>query len=46
MDNDKSDMGVFFGHIRYNLFIVFYPIGAFADLMTGFYSAENLKNGM
>ena len=28
-----------FGHLRYNCFIVFYPIGAFGDMMAGVHSA-------
>ena len=42
LGQDKSSLGTLFGHVRYNLFIVFYPIGAFCDLMTGYHSSGSL----
>lgn len=39
----SSSIGRFFGHLRYNFFIVFYPIGAFCDLMTGYYSKDSVN---
>jgi hypothetical protein len=40
---DESPIGKFFGHLRYNVFIVFYPLGASCDLLVGVYSAYNIK---
>ena len=40
---EDTGVGKFFGLLRYNMFIVFYPMGAFSDLMTGYYSAPALK---
>ena len=43
---DQTFLGKFFGHLRYNFFIIFYPIGAFSDLMTGYYSHNSIvENG-
>ena len=39
---EKSPAGIFFGHLRYNLFMFFYPIGAFCDLMTGVMAVDNM----
>ena len=44
LELDNSLIGRLFGHLRYNLFIVFYPLGAFSDLMAGVYSAKNIEN--
>ena len=41
---EETALGRFYGHLRYNLFIVFYPIGAFCDLMTGVHSAPNVAH--
>ena len=43
LDADKSSLGKFFGFLRYNMFIVIYPVGAFSDLMTGVHSASNMR---
>ena len=43
---DETAIGRFFGHLRYNMFIVFYPLGAFCDLAAGYFSAETMaQNG-
>ena len=42
LELDNTLVGKLFGHLRYNLFIFFYPLGAFADLMAGVYSAKNI----
>jgi hypothetical protein len=40
-------IGRVLGHIRYNLFIVVYPIGATCDGLASYYSTENnLKSGI
>lgn len=43
LDCENTMVGKFFGHLRYNLFILFYPLGALCDGLTGMYSAKNLK---
>jgi len=43
LGKDKKPMGLFFGHLRYNFFIVFYPIGAFCDLMTTYYAGQVIR---
>jgi len=40
LEYDGTAIGKFLGHLRYNLFLVFYPLGAFSDLMTTYNSAE------
>ena len=32
-----------FGNLRYNMWLVFYPLGAFSDTMAGYYSAERIR---
>ena len=39
---EETTLGRLYGHLRYNLFIVFYPIGAFCDLMVGVHSVPNV----
>lgn len=39
-----SVIGRFYGHMRYNLFIVFYPLGAYCDLMAGIHSLPNVAH--
>ena len=36
---ERSVPGRIFGNLRYNMWIVFYPLGAFSDTMAGYYSA-------
>ena len=36
-------VGRFFSHLRYNLFIIFYPLGALCDGLTSMYSSENMR---
>jgi hypothetical protein len=43
LDLENTVIGRFFSHLRYNLFIVFYPLGALCDLLTGIYSAANME---
>jgi hypothetical protein len=40
---DKTFLGRLFGNLRYNLWLVFYPLGAFSDTMAGYYSAEPIR---
>ena len=40
---DKTDTGLFLGHLRYNFFLIFYPLGSFADGMTHVFAAENMR---
>ena len=40
---EKSSTGIFFGHLRYNFFLIFYPLGSFCDGMTHVHAAENLR---
>ena len=42
LGKEDTTAGIFFGHLRYNLFMFFYPIGAFCDLMTGVMAVENM----
>ena len=44
VDSDETSLGKFFGHLRYNMFIIFYPLGAFCDLMAGYHSAETMAS--
>lgn len=43
LGKEKKPLGLFFGHLRYNFFIVFYPIGAFCDLMTTYYAGQVIR---
>jgi len=36
-------LGDFFGDIRYNMFILFYPIGAICDTMATYHSAQPIR---
>ena len=40
---EESTAGRFFGHLRYNLFIVCYPLGASADTITGYHAAQTIR---
>ena len=44
LDADDNAVGRFFSHLRYNLFIIFYPLGALCDGLTSMYSSENMRN--
>ena len=41
---ESTKVGRVLGHLRYNLFIPFYPIGAFADGMALYYSLDKIKS--
>ena len=43
LGGENSSIGLIFGHLRYNLFLIFYPMGAFGDLMTGIYACDNMR---
>merc|ERR1712224_533413 len=43
LEADENIVGRFFGHLRYNLFIIFYPLGALCDGLTSIYSSENMR---
>ena len=40
---ETTDTGLFFGHLRYNFFFVFYPLGSFCDGMTHIFAAEKMR---
>ena len=40
---EESTIGTVFGHLRYNLFLVIYPIGAYSDLMTGMMAVDYMQ---
>ena len=39
---ENTNVGLFYGHLRFNLFMFFYPIGAFCDLMAGVMACDNM----
>ena len=43
LDVESTLFGKILGYLRYNLFIPFYPIGAFADGMALYYSLDKIK---
>jgi hypothetical protein len=43
IEMENTPLGIFFGNLRYNAFIIFYPLGAYGDLMTGVYSGNTIK---
>mmetsp|Transcript_1611 Transcript_1611/g.2844 ORF Transcript_1611/g.2844 Transcript_1611/m.2844 type:complete len:155 (+) Transcript_1611:285-749(+) len=40
---EQSKFGRVLGHLKHNLFIILYPMGALGDLMTGVYGVENIR---
>ena len=40
---EKSFLGNLFGHLRYNVWIICYPLGAFCDTMAGVFAAETIE---
>ena len=43
LDFENHPIGKFFGHLRFNLFILFYPLGALCDGLTTYYASENMR---
>ena len=43
IEMERTLLGRLFGNLRYNMWLIFYPLGAFSDTMAGVHSAEVIR---